>query len=124
MNCILSSATLFLKLFTIFVRKTCLTHSYHTSTCTACTFTFTKLYPGICACFNMERNKALNKKVSGKCKQTVDLKKVLEIVEGGFNTQEINSAFDYDIVSSKDESVSSCITSSDKVKVVVTMMMF
>ena len=40
----------------------------------------------------MECNKELNKKVPGKCKQTVDLKKVLEIVEGGFNTQEINSA--------------------------------
>ena len=62
----------------------------------------------------MECNKELNKKVSGKCKQTVDLKKVLEIVEGGFNTQEINSAFDYDIISSEDESVGSCITSSDK----------
>ena len=36
------------------------------------------------------------------------------IVEGGFNTQEINSAFDYDIVSSKDESLSSGITSSDE----------
>ena len=31
MKCILSSATLFLKLFTIFVHKTCLTHSSHTS---------------------------------------------------------------------------------------------
>ena len=39
---------------------------------------------------------------------------MLEIVEGGFNTQEINSAFDYDIVSSEDESVSSRITSSDE----------
>ena len=39
---------------------------------------------------------------------------MLEIVEGGFNTQEINSAFDYDIVSSKDESVSSRIISSDE----------
>ena len=61
--------------------------------CMACTFTpFFKLYPGIHAFFNMECNKELNKKVPGKCKQTVDLKKVLEIVEGGFNTQEINSA--------------------------------
>ena len=115
MKFILSSATLFLKLFTIFVHKTCLTHSFHTSRCTACTFTpFSKLYPGIHACFNMEHNKELNKKVSGKCKQTVDLKKLLEIVEGGFNTQEINSAFDYDIVSSEDESVSLRITSSDE----------
>ena len=39
---------------------------------------------------------------------------MLEIVEGGFNTQEINSAFDYDIVSSKDESVGLRITSSDE----------
>ena len=40
---------------------------------------------------------------------------MLEIVEGGFNTQEINSAFDYDIVSSlEDESVISRITSSDE----------
>ena len=44
----------------------------------------------------------------------MDLKKILQIVEGGFNTQEINSAFDYDIVSSEDESVSSGITSSDE----------
>ena len=39
---------------------------------------------------------------------------MLQIFEGGFNTQEINSAFDYDIVSSEDESVILCITSSDK----------
>ena len=40
---------------------------------------------------------------------------MLEIVEGGFNTQEINSAFDYDIVSSlEDESVISHISSSDE----------
>ena len=39
---------------------------------------------------------------------------MLQIVEGGFNTQEINSAFDYDIVSSKDESLGSGITSSDE----------
>ena len=39
---------------------------------------------------------------------------MLQIVEGGFNTQEINSAFDYDIVSSEDESVILCITSSDE----------
>ena len=44
----------------------------------------------------------------------MDLKKVFEIVEGGFNNQEINSAFDYDIVSSEDESVSLRITSSGK----------
>ena len=63
----------------------------------------------------MEGHKDLNKKLSGKSKQTVDLKKMLEIVEGGFNTQEINSAFDYDIVSSsEDESVILCITSSDE----------
>ena len=65
--------------------------------------------------FTMEGHKDLNKKLSAKCKQTVDLKKMLQIVEGGFNTQEINSAFDYDIVSSsEDESVISCITSSDE----------
>ena len=63
----------------------------------------------------MEGHKDLNKKLSGKSKQTVDLKKMLEIVEGGFNTQDINSAFDYDIVSSsEDESVISRITSSDE----------
>ena len=63
----------------------------------------------------MEGHKDLNKKLSAKCKQTVDLKKMLQIVEGGFNTQEINSAFDYDIVSSsEDESVISHITSSDE----------
>ena len=40
---------------------------------------------------------------------------MLEIVEGGFITQDINSAFDYDIVSSsEDESVISHITSSDE----------
>ena len=40
---------------------------------------------------------------------------MLQIVEGGFNTKEINSAFDYDIVSSsEDESVISRITSSDE----------
>ena len=63
----------------------------------------------------MEGHKDLNKKLSGKSKQTVDLKKMLEIVEGGFNTQEINSAFDYDIVSSsEDESLILRITSSDE----------
>ena len=63
----------------------------------------------------MEGHKDLNKKLSGKSKQTVDLKKMLEIVEGGFNTRDINSAFDYDIVSSsEDESVILHITSSDE----------
>ena len=63
----------------------------------------------------MEGHKDLNKKLSRKSKQTVDLKKMLQIVEGGFNTQEINSAFDYDIVSSLgDESLISCISSSDE----------
>ena len=63
----------------------------------------------------MEGHKDLNKKLTGTSKQTVDLKKMLEIVEGGFNTQEINSAFDYDIVSSsEDESVISRISSSDE----------
>ena len=62
----------------------------------------------------MAGHKDLNKKLSTKCIQTVDLKKVLQIIEGGFNTQEINSAFDYDIVSSEDESLSSGITSSDE----------
>ena len=64
--------------------------------------------------FNMECHKDLIKKPLTKCKQTVDLKKMLQIVEGGFNTQEINSAFDYDMISSKDESLSSSITPSDK----------
>ena len=63
----------------------------------------------------MEGHKDLNKKLSGKSKQTVDLKKMLEIVGGGFNIQDINSAFDYDIVSSvEDESVILHITSSDE----------
>ena len=63
----------------------------------------------------MEGHKDLNKKLSGKSKQTVDLQKMLEIVKGGFNIQDINSAFDYDIVSlSEDESVISRITSSDE----------
>ena len=34
---------------------------------------------------------------------------MLQIVEGGFDTQEINSAFDYDIVSSEDDTLSSGI---------------
>ena len=62
----------------------------------------------------MEGHKDLNKKLSAKYKQAVDLKKMLQIVEGGFNTQEINSAFNYDIVSSEDESVISSITSSEE----------
>ena len=62
----------------------------------------------------MEGQKDLNKKPLTKCKQTVDLKKMLQIVEGGFNTQEINSAFDYDTVSFEDQSLSSGIRSSDK----------
>ena len=53
----------------------------------------------------MEGHKHLDKKLPAKFKQAVDLKKMLQIVEGGFNTQEINSAFHYDIVSSEDESV-------------------
>ena len=51
-----------------------------------------------------------------KSKQTVSLNKVLQIVEGGFNTQEINSAFDfneYDILSSEDDSLTSEISSDD-----------
>ena len=28
----------------------------------------------------------------------VDLQKMMEIIQGGFNTQEINAAFDYDLV--------------------------
>ena len=51
-----------------------------------------------------------------KSKETVGLKKVLQIVEGGFNTQEINSAFDfndYDILSSEDDSLTSAISSDD-----------
>ena len=58
----------------------------------------------------MEGHKDLNKKLSGKSKQTVDLKKMLEIVEGGFNL-----TFDYDIVSSsEDESLILRITSSNE----------
>ena len=51
----------------------------------------------------MEGQIVTTKKQLAKSKQTVDLKKVLQIVEGGFNTEEINSAFDfneYDILSS------------------------
>ena len=42
----------------------------------------------------------------------MDSKKVLQIVEGGFNTQEINS--EYEMLSSKDESLSSGITSPEE----------
>ena len=65
----------------------------------------------------MEGHKHLDKKLPAKCKQVVDLKKMLQIVEGQFNTQEINSAFDYDydiVTSSEDESVISRISSSDE----------
>ena len=66
---------------------------------------------------NMDRRKVRTSKQLTKSKQTVDFKKVLEIVEGGFDTQEINSAFDfneYDILSSEDDSLTSEITSSDE----------
>ena len=46
----------------------------------------------------------------------MDLKKALQIVEGGFDAQEINSAFDsneYDILSSEDDSLTSEITSDE-----------
>ena len=54
----------------------------------------------------------------------MDLKKMIQIVEGGFNTQEINSAFDYDIVSSKDESVFCALLHLMNLKAVVKMKMF
>ena len=63
----------------------------------------------------MDRHRDTTKKQLTKSKQTVDLKKALQIVEGGFNTQEMNSAFDfneYDILSY--ESLCSEITSSDE----------
>ena len=64
----------------------------------------------------MDGHKDVTKKQMTKSKQTVNLKKVLQIVEGGFNTQEINSAFDfneYDLLSSEDDSLTSEIGSDD-----------
>ena len=64
----------------------------------------------------MDRHRDTPKKQLSKSKQTVGLNKVLQIVEGGFNTQEINSAFDfneYDILSSEDDSLTSEISLDD-----------
>ena len=64
----------------------------------------------------MDGHRDTTKKQLTKSKQTVGLKKVLQIVEGGFNTQEINSAFDfndYDILLSEDDSLTSEISSDD-----------
>ena len=59
-------------------------------TCTSCTYTaLSKLHPPLHTFFTMEGHKDLNKKLSAKCKHTVDLKKMLQIVEDGFNSQEI-----------------------------------
>ena len=62
----------------------------------------------------MERNTDLNQKTVKRSKNTVDLQKVLQIVEGGFNTQDINAAFDYDLVSSDDDSSLSPSISSEE----------
>ena len=114
MKCILSSATLFQQHFYYFCAQIVLSTSVHT--CSSNTYTvLSELHLQLSTFFTMEGHKYLNKKLSAKCKQTVDLKKMLQMVEGGFNTQEINSAFDYDTVSSsEDESVILCITSSDE----------
>ena len=78
----------------------CTTRRFHkcTHTCTGSSNTYSalsELHVRLSTFFTMEGHKDLNKKLSAKCKQMVDLKKMLQIVEGGFNTQEINSAFDY-----------------------------
>ena len=52
----------------------------------------------------METNRDLKINTPKTSKKTVDLQKMMEIVEGGFNTQDINAAFDYDLVSSDDDS--------------------
>ena len=64
----------------------------------------------------MDRHRDTTKKQLTKSKLTVSLKKVLQIVEGGLNTQEINSAFDFNeyvILSSQDDSLTSEISSDD-----------
>ena len=62
----------------------------------------------------MEKSQDLNRKTLKKCRKMVDVQKVMEIVEGGSNTQEINAAFDYDLVSSDDDSSNSGIISSEE----------
>ena len=62
----------------------------------------------------MERNTDLNQKIVKRSKNTVDLHKMMQIVEGGFNTQDINAAFDYDLVSSDDDSSLSPSISSEE----------
>ena len=62
----------------------------------------------------MENSQDLNRKTLKKCRKTVDVQKVMEIVEGGFNTLEINAAFDYDLVLSDDDSSNSGIISSEE----------
>ena len=62
----------------------------------------------------METKTDLNQKTANKSKKTVDLQKVMEIVEGGFNTEDINAAFDYNLVSSDDDSSLSPSISSEE----------
>ena len=62
----------------------------------------------------MEKKSELNPNTGNKAKRTVDLQKVVQIVEGGFNTQDINAAFDYDLVSSDDDSSLSPSISSEE----------
>ena len=62
----------------------------------------------------METNTDLKGKTIKRSKKTVDLQKIMEIVQGGFTTQEINATFDYDLVSSDDDSSLSQSTSSEE----------
>ena len=62
----------------------------------------------------MERNTDLNQKTVKRSKNTVDLQKMMEVVEGGFKTQDINAAFDYDLVLSDDDSSLSPSISSEE----------
>ena len=62
----------------------------------------------------MEKKSELNPKTGNKAKRTVDLQKMVQIIEGGFNTQDINAAFDYDLVSSDDDSSLSPSISSEE----------
>ena len=62
----------------------------------------------------MERNTDLNRKTIKTSKNTVDLQRMIQIIEGGFNTQDINAAFDYDLVSSDDDSSLSPSISSEE----------
>ena len=102
MKCILSSATLFQKDFYYICVQIVLYTTDHTFTLSRYA-ALSKLHPRLSTFFTMEGTKDLNEKISANCKHTVDLAKMLQIVEGGFNTQEIISAFHYDILSSEDE---------------------